>query len=68
MNKIPERLRILREERKLTRYQLSKLLGKGSNTIYRWEAGEKTLNADNIIMLCKFFNCSADFLLGLVDE
>ena len=68
MNKTPERLKELREERGLSKSGLAKLLGKEPKTICRWEDGEKDLGADNIILLCQFFNCSADYLLGLTNE
>jgi len=65
MNKLPERLEELREEKGLSRNQLCKILKLGGGTVFRWEMGQSTPNADYIIMLCEFFDCSAGYLLGL---
>jgi len=68
VNRIPERLKQMRKERKLSRYMVAKGIGKTLTTYGRWEDGEQVPNADHVILLCKFFNCTSDFLLGLIDE
>lgn len=62
-----ERIKELREERKLTMSQLAKELGIRQSTISRWERGERLPNLDAIIALAKFFKVSTDYLCGLED-
>ena len=62
-----ERLKELREEKNLTQYELSKQIEISTACINRWEKNSRIPNIDSIIILCKFFNCSADYLIGLED-
>ena len=65
MNKFAERLKELREERNLTQYELSKKLNISTACINRWEKNLGVPNIDSIIILCQFFGCSSDYLIGL---
>ena len=67
MNKFAERLKDLREERNITQYELAKQTEISPACINRWEKTLRLPNIDSIIILCKFFNCSADYLIGLED-
>ena len=67
-NKFAQRLKELRAEKNMTRYQLTLALNLGTVTVKRWEEGGNIPNAEYIVLLCEFFGCSADFLLGLKDE
>ena len=67
MNKFPERLRELREEKNLSQRGLSKLVGLSQASIARWEAGFQVPNIDIAIIFAKFFGCTTDYLLGLDD-
>lgn len=67
MEVFAKRLKELREERKLSQNQLAKLIGVTHTAIRLWELNERTVNADAIIALAKFFNVSSDYLLGLAD-
>ena len=67
MNKFAERLKELREAKNLTQYELSKQIEISTACINRWEKNLRIPNIDSIILLCKFFNCSADYLIGLED-
>ena len=67
MNKFSERLRELREEKNLTQYELSKKVNISTACINRWEKNLRVPNIDSIIILSKFFGCSADYLIGLED-
>lgn len=51
----------------LTQYELSKQIGISTACINRWEKNLRIPNIDSIIILCKFFNRSADYLIGLED-
>ena len=68
MEIIRQRLKELREEKGLTVYALSKQIGIANQVIYQWERGESLPTPESIVKICKFFNCTADFLLGLADE
>ena len=66
---IPERLKALREER--TNYnqtELGKLLKMSQLQISRLETGIAHLKDEDIILYCKFFNVSADYILGLPEN
>lgn len=67
MNKFAERLKELREENNLTQYELSKKINISTACINRWEKGLRVPNIDSIIILCRFFGCSSDYLIGLED-
>lgn len=67
MNKFAERLKELREENNLTQYELSKKINISTACINRWEKNLRVPNIDSIIMLCQFFGCSSDYLIGLED-
>lgn len=62
-----ERLRELRESKKLTQKQLAEKLGLNQQDISRYETEQIDLGTDLIISICKFFGVSADYLLGLKD-
>ena len=67
MSKFSERLKELREENNLTQYELSKKINISTACINRWEKNLRVPNIDSIIILCKFFGCSSDYLIGLED-
>ena len=67
-NKVAKRLLELRRERKLSQAELGRLTGIEHGSIGRWENGDWLPGVDNIIKLCLFFGCSADYLIGLKDE
>lgn len=68
-NKFSERLKELRQERKLTHIQLSKELNGSisSSAIGMWETNKRVPNLDAVIILAKYFNVSLDYLVGLSD-
>ena len=64
---ISERIKDLRIENGLSQMQLAKLLNMSQSAVAKWELGKTEPTASAIILLAKFFNESADFLLGLID-
>ncbi|MDE6060557.1 MAG: helix-turn-helix domain-containing protein, partial [Clostridia bacterium] len=58
----------LREEEGFSQAQLAKTVGLSQAAIALWEQGARTPSADAIIKLAKFFDVSADYLLGLSDN
>lgn len=59
-----DRIRGLREDNDLTQVQVAQVL-KTSQTMYaRYERGANEMPIRHFITLCKFYNVSADYLLG----
>jgi len=63
-----ERLRSIREDADLTQAQLGRLLNKSQQGYNHIEAGRAELKIDDLIKLCKYYNLSADYIIGLTDE
>ena len=67
MNIFPSRLKELRNSKGLTQKQLAKELNVTDDSIFSWEKGRSQPSIENLIMLCKFFGVTSDYLLGLED-
>lgn len=63
-----QRLRDLREDRDLKQSDISELLGMKQPQYNRYETGMRELPLHHLIALCRFYNVSADYILGLTDE
>lgn len=61
------RLRDLREDRDITQAELAKLLGIHTTQYRRWEIGETEVPTHIVKKLCKFYNVSADYILGFTN-
>lgn len=57
----------VREDRDLTQAEIGKLLNKSQQGYNHIEAGRAELKIDDLIILCRFYNLSADYLIGLSD-
>lgn len=55
----------LREDHDLKQKDIAKLLGTTQQVYSRYENGENEIPVRHIITLCKFYNVSADYILGL---
>jgi transcriptional regulator with XRE-family HTH domain len=64
---IGERIKELRIEKNLSQMELSLKTGLSQSAIARWELNKTEPTASAIIILAKFFNETADYLLGLTD-
>ena len=63
-----EKLRGLREDNDLTQTQIAEIL-KTSQTMYaRYERGANEMPIRHLVTLCKFYNVSADYLLGTTPD
>lgn len=62
------RIRNVREDRDLTQAQIGKLLNKSQQGYNHIEDGRAELKIDDLVKLCRFYNLSADYLVGLIDE
>ena len=61
---LPENIRALRKERKLTQEQLADALGVTTGAVHKWEAGLSVPELDMIIRMAGLFDTSVDALLG----
>ena len=62
-----ERLRELRCEHNLTQKQIAESLGISIRAYSHYEMGDREPSIEVIKLLCKLFNVSSDYLLGLID-
>lgn len=58
------RLKDLRKEKGLTQAELAEKVGTTQATLSSWENERFSIASNYIPVFCKFFNCSADYLLG----
>ena len=61
------RIRKVREDRDFTQAQIGKVLNKSQQGYNHIEAGRADLKIEDLKLLCKFYNLSADYLIGLSD-
>lgn len=64
LEKFSERLRKLREGRKLSAMALGKSIGVSYMSVIRWETEKRIPNIKHIYDLAAFFNVTADYLIG----
>lgn len=67
MANLSDRLRKLRQEKKLTQEQLGKILGIGKSTISMYENNNSTPDDELKKKITEFFNVSLDYLMGKSD-
>lgn len=60
-----EKLRNLREDRDMSQSDLGEKLGMTQRKVSYIECGKYEPSIEDIVALCRFFEISADFLLGL---
>lgn len=58
-------LRDLREDNDKTQLEIAKVLGTNQSMYARYERGANELLIRHLITLCKYYNVSADDVLGL---
>ncbi len=62
------RLKEIRKQKQFTQEQLAKHLNIDRSQIGKYEHGTTSPNVEQLVAICKALNCSADYLLGLIDE
>lgn len=65
MKSYMELLRELREDRDLTQAQIAQVLGTTQQVYSRYEKELNELPVRHLMTLCRFYQVSADYLLGL---
>ena len=63
-----ERMRALREDRDLKQREVAKVINKSQQGYSHIEEGRAELKIDDLKTLCKFYNVSADYFIGLTDK
>ena len=63
-----ERLKNIREDRDLTQAQVGKLLNKSQQGYNHIETGRAELKIEDLVKLCRYYDLSADYLIGLIDK
>lgn len=61
------RIRDVREDGDYTQAQIGRLLNKSQQGYNHIEAGRAELKIEDLVQLCKFYDLSADYLIGLID-
>ena len=62
------RIRNVREDRDYTQACIGKILQKSQQGYNHIEAGRAELKIDDLIRLCCFYDLSADYMIGLIDD
>ena len=62
--KYTERIRALREDHDITQKAVADILGTSQTMYARYERGANELPIRHLITLCKFYDVSADYILG----
>lgn len=60
-----KRIRDLREDNDRTQQEIADYLGTSQTMYARYERGANELPIRHLIALCKFYNVSSDYILGL---
>ena len=63
-----QRIRDVREDRDFTQAEIGKVLNKSQQGYNHIEAGRAELKIDDLVKLCRFYNLSANYLIGLTDQ
>lgn len=63
-----QRIKTLRKQHRLSQQELGDVIGVTHKTISTIESGQYYTTVEKLIVLAKFFDVSADYLLGLRDE
>lgn len=64
-NVLGKKLRELRLERGISQKELGENLGFCNQSVSFWETGQREPDLDSIVKICKYFDVTSDFLLGL---
>lgn len=62
---VADKIKYLREEKKITQAELAKALGITRSSVNAWEMGISVPSTQYIVELANIFKVSTDFLLGI---
>lgn len=63
-----KRIKEIREDRDIKQKEIAEILQTDQSYYSKYERGLHPMTADQIIILCRYYNLSADYLLGIIDE
>lgn len=63
--KYVKRIRDLREDHDKTQQEIADVLGTSQTMYARYERGANELPIHHLLTLCRYYNVSADYILGL---
>ena len=63
-----KKIRDLREDHDKTQQEIANYLGTSQTMYARYERGANELPIRHLMMLCKYYGVSADYILGLTDK
>lgn len=63
-----KRLREIREDRDMSQADVAKILQKSQQGYSHIENGRAELKIEDLITLCRFYDLSADYMVGLTDR
>ena len=66
--KYNEIIRGLREDKDLTQSELGKIFNVNQIAISQYERGTRALSIEMLVLYAKFFNVSADYIIGLTQN
>lgn len=61
------RIKNIREDRDFTQTEIGRVIFKSQQGYNHIETGRAELKIDDLIALCRFYDLSADYLIGLTD-
>jgi len=62
------RMKNIREDRDLTQSEVGEVINKSQQGYNHIETGRAELKIDDLIKLCKFYNVSSDYFIGISDN
>ena len=62
-----KRIRDLREDHDKTQQEIASILQTSQTMYARYERGANEMPIHHLITLCRYYNVSADYILGLTD-
>ena len=66
--KYNERMRELRQDNDYSQQKIATMLGVAQTTYSQYELDKRPMPIEYLVALCKFYNVSADYMLGLSNE
>ena len=63
-----ERIKALREDNDITQSAIANHLSIAQNTYSQYENGKREIPINMLVKICKYFDVSSDYILGLTDK
>lgn len=63
-----KRIKEIREDRDIKQKEIAEILQTDQSYYSKYERGLHPMTADQIITLCKYYNLSADYMLGFIND